>query len=368
MFVRNCCVAALRLLTHQQPRSLFKAVAITIVALTTILSNLSVTALAIVLTHNNSTMVVADDFESPAVGSAWDNGVRPGDWQSSTTPLTNEISATQPPGPFEGAHYGSLIRTGSQQGIRSKFTPIGTGRVDLDTMVYIPDGMQWLSIVLGNSVGFNPTSPSPFIHSYVIFHLNSTHEVHDYAIDEVPMNFAYKNGEWMHLKIGYDFGNAASGYTVDLTTTDGTFNYTRAITNAEMPIDTFMIKFEANGNSAFFDAPYTLPPAGILGDFDANGTVEAADYVLWRKNDGTSNALQNDNGLGTPIGQSHYDLWRANYGASLSSSGLAAESAVPEPGTAVLSIIALLFLTKSSRQRARRTSSNACSEEVPVKP
>jgi len=41
------------------------------------------------------------------------------------------------------------------------------------------------------------------------------------------------------------------------------------------------------------------------------------DYVTWRKNNGTNKALANDNGLGTPIGQSHYDLWRANFGNSI---------------------------------------------------
>ena len=44
--------------------------------------------------------------------------------------------------------------------------------------------------------------------------------------------------------------------------------------------------------------------------------MDAADYVLWRKNLNTNNdVLLNDNGLGTPIGMAQYDLWRANFGA-----------------------------------------------------
>ncbi len=51
-----------------------------------------------------------------------------------------------------------------------------------------------------------------------------------------------------------------------------------------------------------------------VGDFNGNGVVDGADYVLWRNNDGTSNALPNDNGLGTPIGAAHYNLWRSSFG------------------------------------------------------
>src|SRR6185369_6538806 len=40
----------------------------------------------------------------------------------------------------------------------------------------------------------------------------------------------------------------------------------------------------------------TVAP-GLNGDFNSDGKVDAADYVMWRNNDGTSNALPNDNGL-----------------------------------------------------------------------
>jgi hypothetical protein len=65
--------------------------------------------------------------------------------------------------------------------------------------------------------------------------------------------------------------------------------------------------------------------------------VDAADYVMWRENDGTNNPLPNDNGLGTPIGAAHYNLWRSNFGnppGSGSASSLTA--AVPEPGSVLL--------------------------------
>jgi hypothetical protein len=71
----------------------------------------------------------------------------------------------------------------------------------------------------------------------------------------------------------------------------------------------------------------------IAGDFNTNGTVDAADYVAWRKNFSGDQAM--------------YDAWRENFGTSLgdgSGSALpSAESlsaAVPEPATLALLILA----------------------------
>jgi hypothetical protein len=75
------------------------------------------------------------------------------------------------------------------------------------------------------------------------------------------------------------------------------------------------------------------------GDFNNDGTVDAADYVAWRKTDGT---------------QAGYDVWRANFGTSLSAGsgsvgyplGASAEplsTAVPEPTSMLFLIAAATF-------------------------
>jgi hypothetical protein len=90
--------------------------------------------------------------------------------------------------------------------------------------------------------------------------------------------------------------------------------------------------------------------APVVGDYNSNGGVDAADYDVWRKNNGTNNGLPNDNGLGTPIGQSHYNLWRAHFGQPAGSdSGAATNAAVPEPGTCVLLVIAAAGLCPRRR-------------------
>lgn len=98
-----------------------------------------------------------------------------------------------------------------------------------------------------------------------------------------------------------------------------------------------------------FDAAIAWSATRLPGDFNQDGVVDAADYVVFRNNAGTTNVLPNDNGLagtvnsvtGVVIGQAHYDLWRANFGSSAAVGSLAA-AAVPEPASCCLTLVALL--------------------------
>jgi hypothetical protein len=60
----------------------------------------------------------------------------------------------------------------------------------------------------------------------------------------------------------------------------------------------------------------TGPGGGLEGDFNGDGNVNAADYVVWRKTDGS---------------QAGYETWRTNFGRQQAGSGLSL-AAVPEPG------------------------------------
>lgn len=86
--------------------------------------------------------------------------------------------------------------------------------------------------------------------------------------------------------------------------------------------------------------PPPLPPSQV-GDFNQNGKVDGADYVMWRKNVGSAAALPNDNGTVLPVGVDHYNLWRANFGNGAGSgAGELSGAAVPEPTSALCVLIA----------------------------
>ena len=76
-----------------------------------------------------------------------------------------------------------------------------------------------------------------------------------------------------------------------------------------------------------FAAVIPIEPSGPPGDFNHDGTVDAADYVLWRKNN--------------IDGESGYNTWRANFGATAAGAAAVARTAVPEPGSALLAAVAI---------------------------
>lgn len=78
------------------------------------------------------------------------------------------------------------------------------------------------------------------------------------------------------------------------------------------------------------------------GDFNKDDNVNAADYVVWRKNAGT---------------QAEYSTWRTNFGTSVATgSGVLADSsaAVPEPAsTSLVALIAILGIWRRHRTASR---------------
>jgi T5SS/PEP-CTERM-associated repeat protein len=87
---------------------------------------------------------------------------------------------------------------------------------------------------------------------------------------------------------------------------------------------------------------------GVPGDYNNNGTVDAADYVVWRKNPG-----------GFPADA--YTTWRSNYGrppGSGSGSAAGIQAAVPEPASAWLLIIGAVVATWRGRRIASHVPSS----------
>ena len=74
---------------------------------------------------------------------------------------------------------------------------------------------------------------------------------------------------------------------------------------------------------------------GLVGDYNGDGAINAADYTIWRDTLGSSTDLRADGDNNTIIDQLDYAVWTAKFGTA--GSGLAA--AVPEPGSMVLAAL-----------------------------
>jgi hypothetical protein len=72
------------------------------------------------------------------------------------------------------------------------------------------------------------------------------------------------------------------------------------------------------------------PPVVLAGDYNNSGTVDAADYVVWRNALGSTLVLPNDTTPGTVM-QADYTVWRANFGRSAPASGEASSLEVEVP-------------------------------------
>jgi hypothetical protein len=90
--------------------------------------------------------------------------------------------------------------------------------------------------------------------------------------------------------------------------------------------------------------------AGLAGDYNNDGIVNAADYVAWRDHLGSVTSLPND---ATPgVDASDYGVWKQNFGATPGTASSA--TAVPEPASLFLVCIAPIAAVSLLRQRRTR--------------
>lgn len=104
-------------------------------------------------------------------------------------------------------------------------------------------------------------------------------------------------------------------------------------------------------NGWIYLASNTVPGASLPGDFNADGTVDAADYTVWRDTVGSTSDLRangDDSGASAGvIDSADYEIWTSHFG---SSSG-AGSVVVPEPAGWLLALMALAVLPRSAHCR-----------------
>ena len=106
-----------------------------------------------------------------------------------------------------------------------------------------------------------------------------------------------------------------------------------------------------------YGAQHVALIVGLPGDYNQDGTVDAADYTVWRSSLGANVPIGNgaDGNRDGKVDQLDYAIWKSNFGAvGISGNGSGSSSAVPEPTSLVLVCLALAAAS------FRRTRRRAC--------
>jgi hypothetical protein len=93
-----------------------------------------------------------------------------------------------------------------------------------------------------------------------------------------------------------------------------------------------------SGSGWEIDNVQSLRTAKLLGDYNDNRAVEAADYVMWRK----GGPLQNEGDNPGFVNDGDYIFWRSCFGATSNNSAVVMEGQVPEPTELVFLVIVAL--------------------------
>ncbi len=115
----------------------------------------------------------------------------------------------------------------------------------------------------------------------------------------------------------------------EIVNADGTIDFTGFYGDYELTIDgqTYELGFTKG------DPLYSLVIAP--GDYNADGTVDAADYVVWRNTLGSVDDLRADGNGNEMIDAGDYDVWKSLFGTNYGS-GAGALGTVPEPASIVM--------------------------------
>ena len=94
----------------------------------------------------------------------------------------------------------------------------------------------------------------------------------------------------------------------------------------------------------------------VVGDYNGDSIVDAADYMVWRMSTGSATILNRDPNNTGLIGQADYNSWRAHFNQTAGSGaalGLSLNAAVPEASTwsiVVAGVLGMLMRRRPSRQ------------------
>jgi hypothetical protein len=144
-------------------------------------------------------------------------------------------------------------------------------------------------------------------------------------------------------------GSSGTSYLSNSITSAGPYTLDLAI-GAAATAGTYPIVVEFAGDGPLgisTDFNLIISSAGIPGDYNSNGVVDAADYVLWRN----GGPLQNEIETQGTVDAADYTAWRAHFGNTSGAGALVVVlESIPEPATVLLAVLGLLAMSVRTRR------------------
>jgi hypothetical protein len=172
------------------------------------------------------------------------------------------------------------------------------------------------------------------------------------------------NGNTYELRLTGALSGSTLGLTLALFDGSGGQLGTSATATDSVPLtgEFFGLRNRTAGANHMVDINYDrfsvgAPPQGTPGDYNGNGVVDGADYVVWRKHLDTAFALTNEEANTTPgqVTQEDYGAWRSHFGQG-TPTGASFNATVPEPSllTFLASAATFTLISRRSPLRSRR--------------
>jgi len=210
-----------------------------------------------------------------------------------------------------------------------------------------PNGISGAAIYLTGinvaGVAFNPAvNADPFVATAV----QVTGAVHIVYAQDIFGSFVYGIG-YPTFQPGSDpLGDPTFANMTKIVS--GSYNLVAPAFAQSVGHSTDVNVFRTGGPPFIGSDPATLTKSvriSLSGDYNHDGAVDAADYVLWRKLTGTSASMAND--ATTNVAADDYTRWQQSYGATVAGAG--GSQSVPEPGVSCL--LLLVFAARCRRWR-----------------
>ncbi len=134
---------------------------------------------------------------------------------------------------------------------------------------------------------------------------------------------------------------ATNGTTVLSTVDANAAGIAETIANMSLPTaGTYYARITgADDTIQLYELSLAVTAAGLPGDYNHDGVVDGADYVIWRSSAGQSVTVGSgaDGNFDGQITTADYDVWRSHFGQT-AGAGAGAFASVPEPITTTLAV------------------------------